>query len=304
MSQENLFERRDVEFPSAGVLCRAWHYLPTKPANTPTPCIVMAHGLGSTKEAGLEPYAEHFAAAGFQVLVFDYRHFGASDGEPRQLLRVSKQLVDWRAAVDYARSLKDVDVKKVALWGSSFSGGHVVTTAANDANIAAISAQGPMVDGRAAVLGMLGYAGLWHVLKLSAYGIADQVKALFGLSPVTVPITAPPGQLAAMSSHDAHTGYAAIQPSDWKNEMTARMALTLALYRPTSHAHKVTCPVLILACNKDTVAPASAAVKLAKKLGDQARLKQYDIGHFDVYVGEDFKRGVAEQTAFFKQTLL
>ena len=90
--------RKDVEFLSQGTRCRAWHY----PTATPQACIVMAHGLGGTRDAGLEPYAQRFADAGFAVLLFDYRHFGASDGEPRQLLSVSKQLQDWRAAISFA----------------------------------------------------------------------------------------------------------------------------------------------------------------------------------------------------------
>lgn len=304
MASMDSFTRHDTEFTSQGITCRAWHFVPTTPAAEPTPCIVMAHGLGGTRDAGLAPYAEKFASAGFQVVLFDYRHFGASDGQPRQLLQVGKQLDDWQAAIDTARALDGVDAERIALWGSSFSGGHVVCAAARDQRVAAISAQGPMMDGLAAVTNLLGYAGLAKVLKLTGYGIADQARALLGLSPVTIPLTAPPGGFAFMSSHDAEPGYAAIVPDDWKNAATARLALTLALYRPIAKAHQVKCPTLILACNKDTVAPAPAAVKMAAKLGDKATLKQYDMGHFDIYVGDGFERSSTDQLAFFKGTLL
>ena len=46
----------------------------------------MAHGFSGVREQRLDAYAERFAQAGLAVLVFDYRHFGASGGEPRQLL--------------------------------------------------------------------------------------------------------------------------------------------------------------------------------------------------------------------------
>ena len=140
------FSRADVEFKSAGTTCRAWHYRPETAAADPTPCIVMAHGLGGTRDAGLEPYAERFAGAGFQVLLFDYRHFGASDGQPRQLLQVSRQLTDWRAAIDCARTLAGVDGDRIALWGSSFSGGHVATLAARESGIAAFAGSGPSIQ--------------------------------------------------------------------------------------------------------------------------------------------------------------
>ncbi len=76
----------DVEFRSDDAICRGWLYLPQ--SAQPSPVIVMAHGLGAIREMRLDAYAERFAAAGYTCLVFDYRHFGASDGEPRQLLDI------------------------------------------------------------------------------------------------------------------------------------------------------------------------------------------------------------------------
>jgi hypothetical protein len=58
--------------------------------------------------------------------VFDYRHFGASDGQPRQLIDIAGQLDDYRAAICFARSLRGVNAKRIALWGTSLSGGHVI----------------------------------------------------------------------------------------------------------------------------------------------------------------------------------
>ena len=90
--------REDIVFDSRGTICRAWFYAPATDVfvnRRGTPCVVMAHGLGGTRDAGLEPYARRFANAGLAVLLFDYRHFGASDGEPRQLISVRRQLADW-----------------------------------------------------------------------------------------------------------------------------------------------------------------------------------------------------------------
>ncbi len=127
------FNREDITFLSHEALCRAWFYRPAAPAGTPLPCVVMAHGLGGTRTAGLAPYAERFAAAGFGALVFDYRHFGDSEGDPRQLVSIRRQLQDWQSAIAFARGLPGVDPDRIALWGSSFSGGHVIVTAARDA---------------------------------------------------------------------------------------------------------------------------------------------------------------------------
>src|ERR1700758_1810159 len=111
--------RLDLAFPSSGDECRAWLFLPD--AERP-PLVILGHGLGGTREAGLEPYARRFADAGIAALAFTYRHFGASDGEPRQLLDIERQLGDWAAALAYARSLDANDGERVALWGTSFGG--------------------------------------------------------------------------------------------------------------------------------------------------------------------------------------
>jgi pimeloyl-ACP methyl ester carboxylesterase len=294
--------RFDVKFDSEGTRCSAWHY-PSQSDQENSACIVMAHGLGGTRECGLAPYAERFSAEGYHVLVFDYRYFGDSDGEPRQLLKVSDQLKDWRAAIDFARQLKGVNSEQIILWGTSFSGGHVLSIAAEDQRLLAVSAQGPMVDGRAASLEILKYAGPVHLSKLSSCGLIDQARATLGMSPLYIPLIAEPGALAAMTSHDALSGYHAITNPGWRNEMSARTVLVLSLYRPISKAKKIRCPALIQVCNKDTVAPAKAAIKMAKLMPNTATLKQYDIGHFDIYTGKDFDIGIADQLAFYHNAL-
>jgi len=108
----------------------------------------MGHGFGGTKNMLLENYAIRYQKAGFATLIFDYRFLGESEGEPRQLIWIPYQLEDWSAAVAYARSLKEIDPSKIALWGTSMSGGHVIVIAAKDKNIACVSAQCPGLDGR------------------------------------------------------------------------------------------------------------------------------------------------------------
>ena len=95
-----------------------------------TPLVLMAHGFAAEKSFGLIPYAEQFVRRGLAVMLFDYRHFGGSGGEPRNLVSCRRQRQDWQAALDFARRLPGIDAAKIALWGSSFSGGHVVDSRA------------------------------------------------------------------------------------------------------------------------------------------------------------------------------
>ena len=295
------FERIDVEFTSEKLNCRAWVYRP--PATGQRPCIIMAHGLGGTRDAGLEPYAKKFVNAGYIVILFDYRHFGASDGEPRQLFSIKRQLKDWEGAIKYARSLSDVDPKCIALWGTSFSGGHVIVAAAKDREVAAVSAQCPMMDAFAGALNVIHYAGVISFLKLGLFGFVDQLRAIFNISPLYIPLIAPLGELAAMSSHDSVSGYQAIVPPDWRNQICPRYALTIAGYRPIAYSNRFPCPALIQVCMNDSLAPPRSAIATVKKIGSKAELKKYECGHFDIYRGELFARASDEQLEFFNRVL-
>src|ERR1700749_3413658 len=127
--------REDI---SVGELA-AWRWAP----EGAKACVVMAHGLSAVRGQRLDAYAERFAAAGLAVLLFDYRHFGDSLGEPRQLLDIGKQLDDWRRAVQHARA----EFGRVGIFGSSFGGGHALAIGAEDASLRAVGAQCPMNDG-------------------------------------------------------------------------------------------------------------------------------------------------------------
>lgn len=297
------YKRIDVQFYSRDTLCRAWYYKPQFPRSSPAPCIVMAHGLGATRDAGLEPYAEKFAKTGFYCLLFDYRHFGASEGEPRQLMSVRRQLEDWFAAVSYARGIKGVDPSRIGLWGTSFSGGHVLVVAARDGNIAAISSQAPMMDGLGATVQTFRYAGIVTPFKLLACGIGDIFKRWTLQKPLYLPLVAKPGELAAMSSEDAEAGALAFAPPDFRNEISSGFMATLSTYRPVSHAAKVRCPALVQVSRTDSVAPCKAAVKTAYKMQGEVELQLYKYNHFDFYVGEAFERVSSEQLDFFARML-
>lgn len=295
--------RREVAFLSGGVTCRAWAYVPGGSVRPRAPCIVMAHGLSGTRDASLEPYAERFAAAGFYVVLFDYRYLGDSDGEPRQLISIPRQLEDWKSAIAFARAMPGVDPERVGLWGCSLSGGHVILTAARDKRIAAVSAQCPMLDGHASARKVRKQVGFGRIGRLAAASLLDTARAAFGLSPYYIPLVAPPGELAAMPTSDAYDGLMAIVPPGWRNEVAARLFLRLPFYRPIRYAREVECPTLLIACAHDTVVTTEAAAEAADRMGDKARLVTLPIGHFAIYRGEWFERSSSEQLAFFRQAL-
>lgn len=296
----------EVAFESHGTRLCAGHYMPASDAlrnDRGVPCVVMAHGLGGTRAAGLDPFARRFAEAGLHVLVFDYRGFGKSDGEPRQVVSVSAQLEDWAAAIAYARRMPDVDGKRIATWGSSFSGSHAVAAAVADGHIAAVSSQGAMMDGVASLFNLIRQCGVVAASKLTAYGIADAVRSSLGLGRVTMPVVGLPGETAALTTPDSKPGYLRITPPEWKNEISTSWALTLALYRPNKMTPRLPCPALFCIATGDVVVPPSAMEDGARRAPDKVEVKRYNAGHFDIYVPPFFDQVSQDQADFFVRVL-
>ena len=139
--------RKDIEFKTEdGVTLRGWHYVP-EGAGGPAPTIVMAHGFSAVKEMYLDRFAEAFAEAGLASIVFDNRNFGASDGEPRYEIDPWQQVRDYRDAITYAETLPETDAERIGIWGSSYSGGHVLVVGAIDRRVKCVVSQVPLASG-------------------------------------------------------------------------------------------------------------------------------------------------------------
>lgn len=290
--------RVDINFISGGERCVGDLYLPDTLA--PAPVIVMGHGLGSVRTMRLGAYAERFVAAGYACLVFDYRHFGDSEGSPRQLLDIQKQLEDWKSAIAYVRANSSVDGTRITLWGTSFGGGHALSTAADVDGISAVIAQCPFTDGLASSLAV----APWTSARLTALGLVDLARGAFGAAPLLVPTAGPPGTVGLMTSPDAEPGYLALtsdgDAGSFDNHVAARIALNLIRYFPGRKAAKITAPVLFAICETDSVAPAGPTLKYARK-APRGEIKLYPEGHFDIYLGEPFERVVADQLDFLQR---
>ena len=291
--------RHDSPFRSGGLECAAWLYRPE--GDGPHGCVVMAHGFSGVREQRLDAYAERFAAAGMAVLVFDYRHFGASQGQPRQLLSIARQLADWRAAVAHARNLPEVDPKRVALWGTSFSGGHVVAVAAADPAIAAVVSQAPFTNGPSVIAA----GGVQQAMNLTVAGLRDVLNVLLRREPSYLPAVGRPGSTAVMTAPDAERDFALLDPpgSTWENRVAGRIALTVGAYRPYAKFHELRQPVFVAVCDEDTTTPAAPAIKAAQR-SPNAELVRYPIRHFEIYVDPQFETTVADQTDFLVRNLV
>jgi hypothetical protein len=87
------------------------------------------------------------------------------------------------------------------------------------------------------------------------------------------------------------------------NQVCARALLMTHGYNPIDHAEDVRCPVLLQICEQDNLVSMGSGLRTAETLGEQAHVKQYPIGHFEIYLGEHFDRAVADQVEFFERYL-
>ncbi len=295
--------RRDVGFTVGASQVRGWFYA-APGADRPAPCVVMAHGLGGTVGAGLEAYAVRFQAAGFAVLAFDYRHLGASDGEPRQLIWIPHQLADYAAAVSHVRGLAEIDATRVALWGTSLSGGHVLVTAARDGGVACVVAQCPLLDGRGAGHEVMRREPLRAILGRTLFhGVRDLVRSWLHLSPHRIPIVGKPGTTALMPYEEAWEAFELLAQPGFRNEACARIGIRIDKYRPIKHLADINCPVLLQVCEHDGGTPPALVERAVRRLGDRGHVARYPIDHFDIYLGKHFERAVDDQLAFFRRHL-
>ena len=293
-------ERQDIRIPSDGEQLAAYVYRPAA-TDRGMPCVVMAHGFSATRDDGLPAYAEAFCAAGYAVVLFDFRHFGASSGEPRQLLDINRQIADYRAVVRWARQLDGVEPDRIVLWGTSFSGGHVLEVGATDPRIAAVIAQVPFTDGIPTLMGSLRWVPLKNGLRLMVAGLRDQVAAWRGHPPLLVPAVGDHGTVAAITAPGAKPGLEALVPPEslWRNEITARLMLRLLQYRPGRKTSRLVMPLLVCACDNDPVTPTAPAVKAAQR-APHGELRRYAFSHFELYLDPQVK---ADQVEFLQRVV-
>ncbi|HVK28827.1 MAG TPA: alpha/beta fold hydrolase [Nocardioides sp.] len=290
--------RHDIGFDSDGETCSAWLFLPDgvdKP-----PLVILGHGLGATKEMGLDAFGRRFAEAGIAAMAFTYRHFGDSTGQPRQLLSIKRQLADWDAAIAHAKTRADIDRTRIAVWGSSFGGGHAIIVAARHPELRAAVSQCPFTDGLASARA-LGPVGTMRLLPTVA---RDLLAAARRREPVLLTLAGAPGEKALMTAPDALPGYRALVPEGvtFVNEVAARVAPTISRHRPGKSAADVRIPILFCICDHDSVTPPEETLAYART-APRSEIRRYDAGHFDIYLGASFEAVVADQIAFLTRHL-
>ena len=138
--------RTDVEFDAEGVTLRGWHYVPDGAAG-PVPTIVMAHGFSAVKEMYLDRFAEAFAAAGLGRWSSTTATSAPATASRGRRSTPGSRCATTAHAITYASTLPEVDADRIGIWGSSYSGGHVLVVGAIDRRVKCVACQVPLISG-------------------------------------------------------------------------------------------------------------------------------------------------------------
>jgi fermentation-respiration switch protein FrsA (DUF1100 family) len=295
--------RKDIIFKSKGLSCAGWLYLPENiKAGQKAPAIVMAHGHSAVKEQYLAPFAARFAASGFVTLVFDYRYWGASEGEPRCQLFPLEQVEDYRNAITWISEQPEVDPARIGLWGSSYSGGIIAYVASIDKRVKALVGQVPGVislDERRAL-----NPARWDAT--SELLLRDRVQryrtgAVNYMKVVTQEDE--PCSLAGKEAYDFFMASRAVAPN-WQNRITCESVEKMREFDAGRLIHWIApAALLMIPAERDYLIPIGAVKAAYERAREPKGMLSLPVGHFEVYFEPWLSRSAGAAVDWFKKYL-
>lgn len=291
----------------------------------PWPLVVMAHGWAAVKEMNLDLFAAAMNDLGLATLVFDNRGFGASTGTEFDI-DPERQILDYHAALSFVAGLTDVDASRLGVWGTSFSGGHVLRLAERDDRVRAAVAQVPTISGGEMIrrrndqesLSVLRQRWRTERDRLAAGEPPSYVKAadLAGheidgageptrSSPVA-PELLPPAPEGLYTDMERWRYYAELpepRRRTWRNLTTLLSLERYAAYKPGTSLPNVTVPLLVVFGDADTITPTDLIEEAFARASPNVTALRVSGGHYSVY-GVHRERCATAAAAFLAEHLL
>ncbi|KAJ8514921.1 hypothetical protein ONZ45_g7611 [Pleurotus djamor] len=300
------FTRSTLKIPSAqpGIALDTWLYTPA--GSGPFPLVIAGHGMTVIKEAGLAVFGERWATdAGYASLIFDYRYFGDSDGEPRNFVSIAQQLEDYKSVLNYARERPETFRNdKIVVMGSALSGLSVAQLLLEDTGLAGGMAHSPTLDGYA-VLNSMPFNP-----RLVFWALLDTIKGKLGLSPIFVKAVGAPGEFAVLNTPSSLPGFNTMFAQgktafgDTPNIINASFCLELMGSRPGIHLKDAHAPVLFVVAQDDDMLPVEIARSIAEAAPETVTLVEVPGGHFDIMKGgQSYDLNITSQIKFLQGLL-
>jgi fermentation-respiration switch protein FrsA (DUF1100 family) len=266
-------EMRNLVFSNDGIELRGWLAQPK--VDSSCPLIILTHGLSGVIDMDLERYAEVFTAGGFACLAYDHRNWGRSGGSPRGETDPWRQVADLREAISYARMLPGIDPDRIGLWGTSYAGGHVLTTSALDRRVRCVVAQVPLTHGSRTFDAWVPADKRDKFIKRLD---DDRDRRRHGEAPLTTVAALPASETDEwVQRNDVHGSY--------RNELTIRTFDLLRTYEPAAFVERIApTPLLMIVATNDMQTPNAWQREAFAQIGQPKRLLEIDCRHYDVYM--------------------
>lgn len=292
-----MYQRFPVSFKADNETLSGWFF---QPETIPAPCIIMTHGFTALIEHHLAAFAGVFAQAGFCVLVYDHRNCGVSTGEPRYEIDPEIQIKDYSHAITYAQSLPSVKSNAIGIWGTSYSGGHVIVVAANDKRVKSVVTQVPFIKGHHDYLKQK-YPKKWLSILKSYEN--DQLDRETGKAPQKIPVVSLDKNITAvMTSERAYHFFMNVK--SWPNEVTLQSVAMSGDYHPINSVEETkSIPILFIVARQDEINPSKFAIEAYEKASDPKKLILLNGDHFSAYL-EEFSLAAQSACDWYRDTLL
>jgi len=293
--------RKDITFMSEGLRCKGWLYVPDDlKTGVKAPTIVMANGFTGVKEQFLPDFAVKFVDAGFVTMVFDYRYFGDSEGEPRSQNFPLEMAEDYRNAITWVSDQPEVDSQRIGIWGASFSGGLVLYVGTYDRRVKAVVSQVPVAlsPEQRRTRNPENYDNMGKLLlrdRIARYktGVVNYMK-----------VVSSEGEPCVLPGKEAYDEYMAGKHPNWRNQVTLKSLEKMREFDPVSMVHRISpTPLLFIVAEKDSLAPLVEAKAIYEKAKDPKAMKTFPILHFEMYREPWTSKAAGEAISWYKQYL-
>lgn len=296
----------DVEFGSIGATLRGWLF---RSASDPAPGLVMAHGFSATRHMTIDRYAEAISSAGFHVLVYDHRGFGASEGEPRYEVNPWVQARGYIDALQFLTGIEGVDPHRLAVWGDSTSAGVASVVAAADKRVRAVVLQVPSFGDKAPPADPDGklFATLRDAV-LSADVLSFGRPVLGPVPVVSSDQVRHPSALKPLTAYRWFVEYGGRLGSQWVNDATVALGDQPLPWQPGLSGPHIDVPVLMIVSPEDEMVRANPTVarQVFETLNGPKEWYSIPGGHFGMlyYPSELYSEAQAVQVSFLRRWLV
>ena len=265
-------DNQEITFESDGVTLHGMIERPESPG--PHPVVILSHGLSGLASIGLDLYSRCFVEAGIACLTYDHRNWGKSGGWPRCETDPWRQVADMREAVSVARNLADIDGERLGIWGTSYSGGHVLTVAALDKRVRCVVSQVPLISGSRTFEAWVPEDKRTRFLERLGQ---DRDARASGFPPLTTQ--------AATPGSETEEWIERCDDGSYVNALTVRSFDLLRSYEPISFMEEIApTPLLMIVAENDTQTPTAWQIEAIEKSGEPKQLLRLDCRHYDVYM--------------------